>query len=437
MTQLHLTMPQPGETITEGTIVEWRVKEGAILKEGDVLAQLETEKALFDHESPFEGKLLKIFYPDQSRVAVSTPIALMEVAPDKAARYIMLGLASEVSGNVDAAPVASKPAAASKTDTASPVAFEPATHEQMAEVTHVKMAPYVRRLAFDAGLSLDVLQKLAAGHEEGRVTKDAIEDYLKTKNIPLAPQSGSALRPVNTGSQETDAYKVQPYSPIRLRIAENMALSKSKIPHAHTGLTIDVTAVVEFREKNKEAFAKKQGVGLNFLSLIFPALQSAIKKFPVVNASFVDKGAQSEIRLFKQINLGVAVGSDTGLIIPVVKGVESMGFEQFNAALNDKITRSKQQKLKPDDFTGTTVIFNNFGFYGLNMGVQIIQYPLSATIGMGAIERKVVPVGESIGIRHMANFFLAFDHRIIDGLEAGSFLTELKKGIEGIDFNAL
>lgn len=436
MTQLYLTMPQPGETITEGTIVEWRVKEGDTVAVGDVLVQLETEKALFDHESPFEGKILKVLYPNQERVPVGKPIAVIDVPKEKADHYLMLGLAHEVTQATSSAATTAGPAPVAQSQLSAAAAFTPATHDEMSAVTHVKMAPYVRRLAFEAGLGMDILQKLAAASPEGRVTKETIENYLRGKKIPAGTVSGRAVvaeKSSVTGGGPVD-YSVQPYSPIRLRIAENMALSKSKIPHAHTGLSVDVTNIVEFRDKNKTAFAKKHGMNLNFLSLIFPALLNAIKKYPVVNASFVDKGAQSEVRLFKHVNLGVAVGSDAGLIIPVVKNAEAMDFQKFNAALNDKINRGKSNQLKPDDFTGTTVIFNNFGYFGLNMGVQIIQYPLSATLGMGAIERKVVPVGDKIGIRQIANFFLAFDHRIIDGLEAGRFLTELKNGIEGAIF---
>lgn len=422
MTQLYLTMPQPGETITEGTIVEWRIREGDTVRVGDVLAQIETEKALFDHESPFEGKITKIIFPDQSRVPVGKDIAVIEVAKEKADHYLMLGLAHVVDEMTSAA--GQQAGTAQTAHTKSPTST-------------TKMAPYVRHLALEAGLDMEVLQKLAAANPEGRVTRETIENYLCDKKIPagVASDVSRSAEKISAGAGSSGDYTVQSYSPIRLRIAENMALSKTKIPHAHTGLSVDVTGVVEFREKNKDAFAKKHGVNLNFLSLIFPALMAAIKKYPVVNASFVDKGTQSEVRLFNHVNLGIAVGSDAGLVIPVVKNAGAMDFQEFNAALNDKMTRSKSNKLKPDDFTGTTVIFNNFGFYGLNMGVQIIQYPLSATIGMGAIERKVVPVGDKIGIRHIANFFLAFDHRIIDGLEAGSFLTEIKKQIEDTTFD--
>jgi pyruvate/2-oxoglutarate dehydrogenase complex dihydrolipoamide acyltransferase (E2) component len=158
----------------------------------------------------------------------------------------------------------------------------------------------------------------------------------------------------------------------------------------------------------------------------------AVKKYPSVNASFVENGDKPEIHIFNRINLGVAVGSDYGLIIPVLKGIEDYGFQDFNADLNGKIERGMKKKLKPEDYQGPTLIFNNFGFFGTTIGVQIIQYPLAATLGMGVIEKRVVPHHDGIAVRDVADFFLAFDHRILDGREAGLFLSELKHAIENL-----
>lgn len=425
-------MPQPGETITEGTIVSWIAKEGDVLQEGDPVVELETEKAVFEHESPFEGKILEILYPNQSRVPVAKPIAVMEVAKEKAEQYLMLGIATEAKDS-DESFASVVPSERSESRGISSQAFVP---QNQKTPDHIKMAPYVRRTAYQAGLDQDVLQRLAAAHPEARVTKEAIEDYLQSKKIPVPPQAASSAKIAPVRSDVAGGFIVQPYSPIRVRIAENMAMSKAKIPHAHTGLSVDVTRLVQFRDKNKEVFKKKYGVNLNFLSLMYPAFVTAIKKYPGVNASFHEEpGKSPEIRLFNHIHLGVAVGSGAGLVIPVLKEIESKDFQKFNAELHDKIERAKNKQLKPEDYLGTTIIFNNFGYFGLNMGVQIIQYPLAATLGMGAIERKVVPIGDKIEVRDIANFFLAFDHRIIDGLEAGQFLSALKSQLENMTFD--
>lgn len=440
MTKLYLTMPQPGETITEGMIVSWIAKAGDELTEGKPIAELETEKAVFEYESPFEGKLLQLLYPAETRVKVSEPIAIMEVPAAKAEHYMMLGIGRLVEGDdvstvrEDALPsesAATGPSVAGSSSAAS------VTRAELQSLGDIKMSPFVRRVALESGIGKEALLKLAGGHPELRVTKEAILALVDPSQSGERAftirerRSGGAIKPIVPPDPNTE-YALLPFSPVRMRIAENMALSKQKIPHAHTGLTVDVTKVVEFRDANKEAFKKKFGTNLNYLSLFYSAIAKAVKKFPSVNASFVENGDKPEIRLFNRVNLGIAVGSEYGLIIPVMKGIENMGFMQFNADLNDKIERGMKKKLKPEDYMGPTLIFNNFGFFGTTIGVQIIQYPLAATLGMGVIEKRVIPHQGGIAVRDVADFFLAFDHRILDGREAGLFLSTLKKEIEDL-----
>lgn len=458
MTKLYLTMPQPGETITEGMIVKWITKVGDDLKEGSPIAELETEKAVFEYESPFEGKVLKILYPAETRVKVSEPIAIVEVPGDKANHYMMLGIASVAEEDSHGAPsvTSAKSKGATRVqpsekhgvaNSASPVV----TMADLKSLGEIKMSPYVRRVATEAAVARDELVRLAEDHPEARVTKEAILQLVDPSRVSQDPsvspqerRSGedrrgvgrkASTRPIVPHDPQTE-YKVLPFSPVRMRIAENMVLSKQKIPHAHTGLTVDVTRVVNFRNEHKEAFKKRFGVNLNYLSLFYPAIAKAVKKYPSVNASFVENGDKPEIRVFNKVNLGVAVGSDYGLIIPVMKGIENYSFQKFNADLNDKIVRGMKKKLMPADYMGPTIIFNNFGFFGTTIGVQIIQYPLAATLGMGVIEKRVIPHHDGIAVRDVADFFLAFDHRILDGREAGLFLSELKKEIENLPLEA-
>ena len=172
----------------------------------------------------------------------------------------------------------------------------------------------------------------------------------------------------------------------------------------------------------------------NFLTLIYPALVKIIKEYPVVNASFHEAGDRSEIRLFNKINLGIAVGTEHGLVIPVIHDIANLTSQEFSDTLNDKIKRAQNKKLMPDDLMGATLIFNNFGFFGTQLGVQVIQYPMAATLGMSTIEKRVVPVGDEIGVRTMTDIVLAFDHRVMDGRETGLFLSALKKEIESLQF---
>jgi len=269
-----------------------------------------------------------------------------------------------------------------------------------------------------------VLQKLSVDHG-GRITKEAIESYLKGQGVQTKPKA--TVGPEGEFTAET-------CSAIRMRIADNMVKSKSKIPHAHNGIAVDVTHIIEYRDKHKDEFKKQNGVSLTFLSLIQPALINAIQKFPMVNASYDDSHTPHQIKLFKHINLGVAVGTEQGLVIPVIKDIGNLSFNDFNAQLNDKIERAQNQKLKPDDLMGGTIIFNNFGFFGTQIGVQVIGYPMAATLGMSVIEKRVVPVDDKIVIRTMCDFILSFDHRVMDGRETGLFLALLKKEVEALKF---
>lgn len=413
MTQLYLTMPQPGETITEGTIVEWKVKPGEDIQENHAVAELETEKAVFEYESPFEGKIVQILHGDGVRVKVAEPIAVMDVADDKAETYLMMGIAKRVDGEA-VSEIQTKPSVA-KENKAPVVKADPVA------MGDIKMSPYVRRLVREKGLDAAALQSLSIKNG-GRITKEAIDNYA----------GESSTVPASSAAEE---YRIETCSAIRMRIADNMVKSKAKIPHAHNGISVDVTHVVAFRDQNKSTFKSKNGTNLNFLSLIYPALVQAIQKYPVINASYDDSKTPHEIKYFNRIHLGVAAGTEHGLMIPVIHNMDRLDFSQFNSGLNDKLSKAAQKKLMPDDLMGATLIFNNYGFFGTNLGVQVIQYPMAATLGMSAIEKRVVPVGEAIGVRTMCDFVLSFDHRVMDGRETGLFLKELKEGVEALSFD--
>lgn len=412
MTELYLTMPQPGETITEGTIVEWKVKAGDTVNETDPIAQLETEKAVFDYESPFEGRIVKILHEGGERVKVAHPIAIMDVPEEKAKIYKMMGIGKAV-----------EETAAAKGEEgvarAPEISAAPVKDKQKTPPGGLRMAPFVRKLAKEKGLSDADLQRLAAKDPAGRVTKEAIEAFLGGAPKKAGPEG---------------EYTVQTCSAIRMRIADNMVRAKTKIPHAHNGIAVDMTQVITYRDKHKDEFKRKNGTNLNLLSLIYPALVKCIQDFPTVNASYDDTREPHRIKLFKQINLGVAVGTEHGLVIPVVRDIGRLGFNEFNVKLNDVVERAQKQTLKPDDLIGATIIFNNFGFFGTQIGVQIIGYPMSTTLGMSVIEKRVVAVDDKPAIRTMCDFVLSFDHRVMDGRETGLFLSALKKEIESLKF---
>lgn len=399
---LHITMPQPGETISHGTLVAWRVAPGAIVKEGDIIAELETEKAVFEFESPFEGKITELLAGPQQSVPVGKPIATIEVSDEKANGYKLLGLGEEVT-----------PKAANEPMPSAPVQIRPEQPPQKARA----LSPLLRALVKENKLSPEQVSQIPATGPGGRVTKKDFEGFLK----------GTTTSPYQSSLTEDG---VIPCSPIRLRTAQNMVLSKQTIPHAHTGLAVDMTRLIEYREKNKAAFERDHGVPLGLLTLIAPALVKAVAEVPSVNASFVDKGGQKQIVLHRKINLGIAIDTDRGLYIPVLPDIASKDRLHFARDLEALLKRAQDNKLTVDDLTGMSMTFNNFGFFGTTLGIQVVPPGQSSILGMGKIEKQPWVVGDCVGIRQVANFVLAFDHRVMDGRDAGRFLSSLKNSLE-------
>lgn len=385
--KILLTMPQPGETITEGNIIRWIVPEGSPVKESQPIVELETEKAVFEYESPYEGKLVEITAKEGETVPVGNPIAVFEVSSEKAAVYFMLGIGKKT--------------------------------EETVQKTAGGLSPLVRHLLQEYGISVSELDRIRGTGPGGRITKENILQYLESKKGPPKKEL-AAGKDVETVS----------LSPIRLRIAEHMVRSKAAIPHAHTGLSIDLTRLVEYRNKSKKIFMEKHGIPLGILALIFPCIKKAIRAYPIVNASLLDEAGVKKLALNKKINLGVAVDTERGLYIPVIRNSQDMDRIAFARSVAEVIDRTRKNKLLPADLTGMTFTFNNYGYYGTTLGIQIILPPQVTTLGMGRIELRPHVTGLKIEIRSIADFVLAFDHRVIDGREAGLFLTSLKESLE-------
>ena len=379
-TLLKVTMPQPGETITHGTLLRWLISVGSQVKEKQPIAELETEKAVFEYESPFEGKLIELLVKAPATVPVGSPIAVVEVSDEKAKLYELLGLGG---GEI----VTPAEAGDQKKDEKT---WIPASAGMTTNRESANLSPLVRKLIRENNLSSVDLESIQTS--DGRITKEDILGYLKDQIIPC--------------------------SPVRLRIAENMMLSKKTIPHAHTGLSVDLTNLLKYRQKKKASL----------VSLLFPSLIRAIKKFPIVNAAYLEE--QKAIRMHQHIHMGVAVDSGKGLYIPVIHNADAKNFQDFEKEILSKVKRAKENKLKVEDLTGMTFTFNNFGYYGTSFGVQIILPPQTTTLGMGKIEKKPWVVKNKVVIRDIAEFVLAFDHRVMDGRDAGQFLQALKESIE-------
>ena len=412
-------MPQLGESVTEGTVDRWLKQEGEFVKRDEPLVEVITDKVNAEIPSPFEGKLVKIEVAEGTTVAVGTLIARIEVEGEAAA-------------TAPTAP-AGAPAPAREASKA-PVAVPAPAREAGGAPAGGRFSPAVRRLAEEHGLDPSTIPGTGEG---GRVTRDDVLAYIERGEAPApAPEARSAqpsapaparevarpAGPAPDGARE----ELVKLTPMRRSIAEHMTRSLATSPHAWTLQEVDITELVRYREAEKAGFQARNGVSLTYLPFVAQVLAGALKEFPFLNSSWTDDG----IVLKHHLNLGIAVSVPEGLIVPVVKDADKLGFVDLSRAINDVATRARDRKLKPDDVAAGTFTLNNTGVTGSVASQPIINQPQAAILTTESIVKRPVVIGEGIAVRQMMNICMSFDHRIVDGMMAGQFLGSIKKRLE-------
>ncbi len=419
-----IKMPQLGESVTEGTVDRWLKKEGDFVKRDEPLVEVVTDKVNAEIPSPLEGRLVKIDVAEGTTVPVGTLIAHIEVDAgdgDGAAPKAALPAA----GSSAAAPAATPAPAAAATATAK-VEGAP------------RFSPAVRRLAEEHGI--DPAQIPGTG-EGGRVTRDDVLAFVaKGAPVEAAAAPAASKAPAPAAEPAADAPAPTPTAPaapaegdevvrlstMRKSIAEHMTRSLATSPHAWTLQEVDMTELVRYREAEKAGFQSRNAISLTYLPFVIQALTDALREFPFLNSSWTDEG----ILLRKQINIGVAVSIPEGLIVPVVKDADRLGFVDLARAVNDLVERARSKHLQPDEVHGGTFTLNNTGPTGSVASAPIINQPQAAILTTESIVKKPVVIGDAIAIRHMMNMCISFDHRIVDGMMAGQFLGSVKKRLE-------
>jgi len=458
---VEVVMPQMGESIAEGTITKWLKKVGDTVERDEPLFEISTDKVDAEIPAPSAGVLVEIKHGEGETVEVGKVVAL---------------LGSENGAAVNA-PATSKPPVETKAETtvaattsisvpvvtapaiSAPVSAPVAVNKPMSEMTvedlrKIRSSPLVRNIAKEHGIDLSRISGTGAS---GRVTKNDIIQFIES-GAALTPQQAmvtaktgvdlptptsapvSVPQPVVTKSETpkpapviTPAVgdRVENMSVMRKKIAEHMTFSKRTSAHVTTVYEIDMTNVVKLREKNKKSFQERYGTKLSFMPFIFQAVTQAIRKFPVVNSQ-----VNGDQIIYKgDINLGMAVALDWGLIVPVIKRADQLSISGLALTANDLADRARAKQLKPDEVAGGTFTITNPGVFGGLFGTPIINQPQVAILGVGTIEKrpKVITTAEGddvIAIRSMAYFALTFDHRIIDGADAERFLSYLKELLE-------
>jgi pyruvate dehydrogenase E2 component (dihydrolipoamide acetyltransferase) len=410
-------MPQMGESIFEGTITKWLKQVGDTVQRDEPLFEISTDKVDAEIPSPVAGVLSEIKVPAGTTVQINTVVGVIG------------GTAGASAASPAPAPAKAEPAPAAAPQEATPSGSE-----------SVRSSPLVRKIAKDNNLDLNQVAGSGAG---GRITKTDVLGFLEkhgasTTAPSTAPASApvpqpTAAKPAAPAPATTPALpgELVPLSRMRSIIAQRMVDSKHTNAHVHTVFKIDFTRIVRIREKEKSKYEQRNAVKLTYMPFISRAVIATLRKMPIVNASMEGDA----IRYHQNINLGIAVALDWGLIVPVIKQAEERSFVGVARAIADLAERARGKKLKPDEVGSGTFTITNPGIFGEQFGTPIINQPESAILGVGGLFKEPAVITddtgtESIAIRHMIHLTLGFDHRIIDGADAGKFMAEVKKYLE-------
>ncbi|MBW7888570.1 MAG: 2-oxoglutarate dehydrogenase, E2 component, dihydrolipoamide succinyltransferase [Bacteroidetes bacterium] len=426
---VEVIMPQMGESIAEGTISKWHKKVGDKIKKDETLLEISTDKVDSEIPSPVEGVLAEILFPVQTTVSVHTVIAKIAVGSGV--------VSSSAAPSSAPAPVVEQKVV-QPTPSASPAV--PAAQKIETESSSRFYSPLVLNIARTEGISMSELESISGSGANGRVTKNDILAYVGNKKsgrvaaapavLPQKPAfTPPAIKPAAPISYPAGRVEVIKMDTMRKAIAEHMVRSKHTSPHVGSLSEADVTNIVRYREKHKSAFEKREGFKLTFTPFFLEAVVKAIKDFPMMNAS-VD-GDQIIIR--KDINIGVAVALENGLIVPVIKNADQRNLVGLAQSINDLASRARNKKLLPDDVTGGTFTVTNPGSFGNLYGFPIINQPQVAILGVGAIKKRPVVIDDAIAIRSMVYISMSYDHRIIDGALGGMFMQKVVFYLENFD----
>ena len=409
----NVVMPQMGESITEGTIVRWIKKVGDVVDHDEPMFEISTDKVDAEIPSPAAGVLTEIRHREGETVAVNTVVAVVSqatetpiVRPPVDSVHEMPGVPRDAAAPREPAKVASQPAAQSRSGQGNGVAGR-------------RSSPLVRRIAKEHDVNIDLVRGTGLA---GRVTRDDILAFIA--GTP-APGAIPASRPASVVSAHG---RVEKMSVMRRKIAEHMVASRRTAAHVHTVFEVDFARVAKIRDAKKAEY-ERQGVKLTFLSFILKAVTTALRAVPVINAS-VDG---ENVIYHDDVNLGVAVALDWGLIVPVIRKADEKSLSELSRAVADVASRARAKQLKPEEVMGGTFTITNPGGLGALFGMPIINQPQVAILAVGNIEKRPVVVDDHIVVGTRAYFTLGFDHRLIDGLVADQFLAHVKHTLENWD----
>jgi len=451
-----VVMPQMGESIFEGTITKWLKKPGDKVERDEPLFEISTDKVDAEIPSPSAGVLKEIKVSEGQTVPIQTVVAVIDGAGAAAAAAAPAPVKAAPVAVTPAPPSAPRPAAPARVS-AAPAQGTPAPAPQRTAGERIHSSPLVRRMAAEHGIDLAAVPGTGAG---GRISKQDIEAVIAaagggvpaavpppsapavapSRPTPPPPPAAPAMAPPVPGGQIHVAfesavprekiyfgnYQIEPMSNMRVRIAEHMVASKRVSPHVYSVDEVDMTKVASLRAKSKDEFEQRYETKLTFMPFFVKAAVAGLRAYPTMNASLDG----TNVVLHKEINIGIAVALDWGLIVPVVKGADEKNVLGIQRTLNDLAERARSKKLKPEEVQEGTFSITNPGVFGGLFGLPVISQPNVGILGLGAIEKRPVVINDSIAIRSMCYITLSYDHRVVDGAIAHQFLHKVKETLE-------
>ncbi len=423
MSKFNIIMPKLGESIQEGTITKWFVKEGDTVEEDDMLFEVATDKVDSEIPSPVDGVIEKILFPEDSLVPVGETLAVINMVGENTE-------ASESQQESDA------PEEEKSTEEKEVGATTSSDTKNVRELSNRFYSPLVRTIAKEENIPLEELETIKGSGANGRVQKKDILEYIENRGKTAASVESEAKEPapipVSIGAND----QILEMGRVRKLIADHMVMSKRVSPHVTSVVEADVTELVFWRNQHKDEFQKKYGEKITFMPIFTEAVAAALAEFPLVNSS-VDG---EKIIMKKDINIGIAVAKPDGnLIVPVIKNSEQKNLVGLTKELNRLANAARSNKLSPEEIQGGTFTITNFGTFRNLIGTPIINQPQVAILATGSIEKKPAvletPTGDAIVIRHKMFLSLSYDHRIIDGALGGAFLRKIADNLEQFDIN--
>ena len=422
---VDIVMPKMGESITEGTILEWRKKVGDTVEKDELFLEIGTDKV--DSEIPCleSGTIVEILADVNDIVEVGKVIARVETSTPKNNQ------------NEKIAPSESLPPKKSSDSLAEETSIKP-TQDQLNSQKSLNSnsnkfyTPAVLKAARLNKVSTAELDQIQGSGRKGRVTKKDILDYtvsLKNISTPQPADKTKTQFPTSSRSEEMDH--------MRKIISDHMQKSLQTSAHVHVVNEVNMTSIRNYISKKNQLFKQKEGFDLTYTPFIIDSLIKALKDFPELNSSLLD----TTVTYHKNINIGVAVSLDEGLMVPVILNCEEKNFLGLCRALNDIATRARTNQISPDELSGSTFTISNFGVFDVTIGTPIINQPNVAILGVGAIKKRPVVIenenGDSIAIQSMMNLSLGFDHRLIDGSGGAKFINAIRDHIENMNLENL